>query len=111
METDIPATQDNSPLLQKPMNQAGVDLDFQSGPLEANVSASYVSSRPDFDFYAFAPVTLGEYYLVNLRAALQMDGHMKLYTRVDNLFNQFYEQIYGYGTPGLSAFGGTQISF
>ena len=119
VETDIPATQDNSPLLHKPANQAGVDLDYQSGPVEAGVSASYVGVRPDFDFYypppAYAspvgPVTLAEYYLVNLRASFQVDEHVKLYARVDNLFNQFYEQVYGYGTPGLSAYGGTKISF
>src|SRR5579871_4738204 len=115
VETSVPATQGNSPLLQKPANQAGLDLDYQEGPLEAGVSGLYVGARPDWDYYANffagAPVTLAEYYLVNLRASFQVDGHVKLYARVDNLFNQFYEQVYGFGTPGLSGYAGTKVSF
>jgi vitamin B12 transporter len=109
--TDIPETQDNSPLLEKPTDQAGLDVDYKSGPVEAGTQVTYVSQRPDFNYATFAPVILNEYFLVNLRASYQVDEHVKLFARVDNLFNQYYEEIYGYGTPGLSAYGGTKISF
>lgn len=109
--TDVPVTLDNSPLLQKPMDQAGLDVDYQSGSFEAGTQVTYVSQRPDFDYSTFTPVILSEYFLVNLRASYQVDEHVKLFARVDNLFNQYYEEIYGYGTPGLSAYGGTKISF
>jgi vitamin B12 transporter len=111
IQTTIPASQPTTPLLQKPANQAGLDLDYQSDAWEAGVSASYVGQRPDFDFWAYAPVTLSEYFLVNLRASFQVDDHVKLFARVDNLFNQSYEQAYGYGTPGLSVYAGTKASF
>lgn len=115
VETEIPASFFYSPLIGKLTNQAGLDVDYQSGPLEAGVSASYAGARPsydfDADFFAGAPVTLAEYYLVNLRASVQVDEHVKLYARVDNLFNQFYEDVYGYGTPGLSGYAGTKVSF
>ncbi len=111
VQTAIPATQSTSPLIQKPANQAGLDVDSQLGALELGASASYVGARPDYDFYAGSPVTLAEYYLVNLRASFQVEDHVKLFARVDNLFNQFYEEAYGFGTPGLSGYAGTKVSF
>ncbi len=114
--TDIPATESDSPLLRKPTDQAGLDVDYQSGPVEAGVSVNYEDARSDVYFqpvfpYGTIPVTLSDYFLVNLRASYQLDERVKLFARVDNLFNQFYEEVYGYGTPGLSAYGGTKVSF
>ena len=119
VETDIPVTLAYSPLLKKPANQAEFDVDYQSGPVEAGVSGTYVGQRPDVDFYGYyippsytpIPVTLNDYFLLNLRASYQINPALKLFARVDNLFNQFYEEAYGYGTPGLSAYMGTKISF
>lgn len=119
VETNIPVTLAYSPLLRKPAYQAGVDLDYQLGPVEAGVSGTYVGRRPDVDFYGYnlppnnlpTPVTLSDYFLVNLRASYQVDPSIKFFARVDNLFNQFYEEVYGYGTPGLSGYIGTKVSF
>jgi vitamin B12 transporter len=119
VETSIPVTLAYSPLLQKPSNQAGFDVDYQSGPVEAEVSGTYVGQRPDVDFYGYyispayapIPVTLSDYFLLNLRASCQINSTIKLFARVDNLFNQFYEEVYGYGTPGVSGYIGTKISF
>ena len=109
--TAIPPTQSNSPLLQKPAHQASLDADEQVGPVEVGAAVLYVGARPDFDYTNFVPVEMPSYFLVNLRASVQVDSHVKLFARVDNLFNQYYEEIYGYGTPALSAYGGTKISF
>jgi vitamin B12 transporter len=35
----------------------------------------------------------------------------ELYGRVENLFGQKYETVYGYGTAGQSFFGGIRQSF
>jgi vitamin B12 transporter len=111
--TSVGVTYAYSPLFGKPTDQAGLDIDYQYKLFEIGTTITYVSARPDYDFtYGVdQPVTLNEYYLVNLRASYQVDPHVKLFARVDNLFNEFYEQVYGYGTPGLSAYGGTKISF
>ena len=113
IQTDVPTTNDASPLLQKPTDQAGLDVDYHSGAVEAGATATYVGARPDFNFstYPYSPVTLSEYYLVNVRASYQINTQLKLFARVDNLFNEYYEEVYGYGTPGLSAYVGTKISF
>ena len=34
---------------------------------------------------------------------------MKLFGRIENLFDVDYEEIYGFGTPGISAYGGVRF--
>ena len=113
--TDEPAMLSYSPLLQKPTDQARADMDYQSGPVEVGATATYIGARSDIDFppypSPYIPVTLSKYFLVNLRASFQINTQVKLFARVDNLFNQYYEEVYGYGTPGLSGYVGTKISF
>jgi vitamin B12 transporter len=113
--TDVPATQSASPMLLKPNYQAGFDCFYRLGTTEWGTSILYVGARPDLYFdpltYQVKPETLGSYILVNLRASYQLDPHLNFFARVDNLFDQFYEEIYGFGTPGLSVFAGTKVSF
>jgi outer membrane cobalamin receptor len=33
-----------------------------------------------------------------------------IFGRIDNLFDEDYEETGGYGTPGLSFFGGVRVS-
>jgi vitamin B12 transporter len=101
------------PLPQRPQNQGDLDVFYQLDQLELGTSIMYVGPRSDNAFIngASTPVTLAEYFLVNLKASYSLDKNIKLFARVDNLFNQYYEEVYGYGTPGLSAYGGTKVSF
>ena len=48
---------------------------------------------------------------VDLRAAYKLNDTFELYGRVDNLLDEDYQQVLGYGTPGLSAFGGVRARF
>jgi vitamin B12 transporter len=85
---------------------------FQRENWEAGFSVVYVGERPDLDFstYPATPVTMPSYSLVNLMASYQFDEHLKLFGRVNNLFDAVYEEVFGYGTPGLSFYAGTKVS-
>ncbi len=113
---------DNVPLIRRPQNKAGGDLDYQLDKVGLGASLIYVGDSLDDDFgnnlvnaatgeTATTVVTLPSYFLVNLRVSYQVNSQVKLFARVDNLFNQWYEEVYGYSAPGLSAYGGTQVSF
>ena len=109
----------NVALIRRPANKAGADLDYQWGMAALGASLVYVGGNLDDDFgnavvggqNVTTVVTLPSYFLVNLRASLQLDKGVKLFARLDNLFNQFYEELYGYSTAGLSGYLGTKISF
>ncbi|HTC19297.1 MAG TPA: TonB-dependent receptor, partial [bacterium] len=101
---------DNVPLLRRPQNKASGNVDYQWDALGVGTSLIYTGTSLDDDFYG-NPVTLPSYFLVNLRASYQISPQVKVFARVDNLFNQWYETDYGYSTAGLSAYGGTKVSF
>lgn len=109
----------DKPLILRPQDKASGDLDYQWGKVGLGASLVYVGTNFDQDFGnnyingSFVPLTviLPSYFLVNLRASYQMNSQVRLFARVNNLFNEWYEENYGYRTPGLSAYGGTQVSF
>jgi vitamin B12 transporter len=100
----------NRPLARRPQNKASGDVDYQWGALGLGTSLVYTGNSFDTDFFG-NPVTLPSYFLVSLRASYQVNSQVRLFVRADNLFNQWYEEAYGYSTPGLSVYGGTKVSF
>jgi vitamin B12 transporter len=72
-----------------------------------------VGARRDTDFGSGAslpaPVTLDPYVLVSLMARYDLSRSIGFFARVENLFNARYQEVFGYGTPGLSAFGGVRV--
>ncbi len=100
----------NTPLVRRPQNRAGGDMDYQWGALGVGASLTYTGTSFDTDFSGNSLI-LPSYFLVKLRASYQVNSQVRLFARVDNLFNQWYEETYGYSAPGLSAYGGTKISF
>jgi vitamin B12 transporter len=63
-----------------------------------------VAARPDTDFDTFpsAPIALGGYGLVHLRAAWPLRAGWQLEARIENLGDRDYELAHGYNTPGRS---------
>ena len=99
-------------LLRRPQNQADFSASYQWRGVHLGFNVLYVGDRPDEAFVNLTstPVTMPSYTVVNVTASYEVNSNIKFFGRVDNLFNEIYEQIYGYGTPGVSAYLGTKIS-
>lgn len=54
---------------------------------------------------------LDGYALADIRASFPILDNLEIYGRVDNLFDEEYATVYGYGTYGRSAFGGVRVRF
>ncbi|MFO7963679.1 MAG: TonB-dependent receptor [Desulfobacterales bacterium] len=54
---------------------------------------------------------LDAYTLVNLSAQYDVTDHFQVYGRVDNLFDEFYEEAWSYATPGLSGYAGIKVRY
>jgi vitamin B12 transporter len=48
--------------------------------------------------------------VVNLAANVEVSDRVALFGRIDNLFDEDYEEVYGYGTAGVSGYGGVRVS-
>jgi vitamin B12 transporter len=47
----------------------------------------------------------------DVRVRYKLNDTVELYGRVENLFDKHYQETFGYGTPGISAYGGVRAAF
>lgn len=73
----------------------------------------YVSDTLDSDFSTWpaTQVRLKDYALLNAKVSYQVTDNTEIYVRGENLLDQKYELVRGYGTPGISAFAGIKAKF
>jgi len=112
--TDTEDKRTKKDLLRRPKNKFGLDINyhfFDKG--NVNLGVIYVGKRDDMDWSVWPArrVELDGYALVNLAASYNITNNFQLFGRIDNLFNKEYEEAKGWGTPGLSLFGGIKLSF
>jgi len=62
---------------------------------------------------SFTPVLmqLKAFTLVNLGATWRLNPRVELYGRVENLFDQTYQEVFSFATPGRAAYGGVRLRF
>jgi vitamin B12 transporter len=101
-------------LIRRPENKIGFDLNYRFlNDGNVNLGVVYVGKRDDLDFSTSPSrrVKLDPYTLVNLAVSYDINKNFKLFGRIENLFDKEYEEVKGFGTPGLSFFVGTKLSF
>jgi vitamin B12 transporter len=79
-------------------------------PIGLTTSVAVVHSGRSFDDAANS-VALDSYTVVDLRAAFVFRDNLELYGRLENAFDEEYETIARYGTPGRAMFVGVRHSF
>jgi vitamin B12 transporter len=105
----------SSVLMRRPKHKAALTADFNfANYANAGVELLYVGDRNDIYYssaWDAAPlgVVMDQYTIVNMNLSYELFGKIKLFTRLENLLNTKYEEIYGFGTPGFSVFAGVKI--
>ena len=54
---------------------------------------------------------LVSYQIVNINGSFKINNNVKIFARVDNLFDEDYEEVIGYQTPGVGYYTGIRLSF
>jgi vitamin B12 transporter len=94
-------------LFKRPEHTAEGELSYGgAGPFSGSVIVRYNSSERDF-----GGATLDEWIRVDLTAAYAITKTVDLYGRVENLFDEDYEETAGFGTAGRSGFVGIRARF
>ncbi len=94
-----------------PVNQATVGFTYQ--PIEAltlNVDYRFVGARNN-NLSNSSSQQLGVFNLVDLSASYDITKNWQAYVRVDNLFNEDYEEVFTFGRPIRSIFGGVRMNY
>ena len=107
--TDNLTSDMNTRLPRWPLNQWSTILSYQ--PIEAiraNLEGRFVGQRfNDVNNTESIP----SFMVWNLAATYDVNKRIQVYTRVDNLFNEKYEEVLFFGTPIRSVFGGVRMNF
>ncbi len=111
------STEDNSTgedLLRRPRDQAAFDVNYTwCEKTNINLNLVYVGERDDLNFAAWPAtrVELDSYFLVNIAAAHDVSDRVQIFGRVDNVLDEDYQEVFGFGTPGIGFFGGIRLRF
>jgi vitamin B12 transporter len=93
----------------------GAGYRFAGGRADLNGNLSYVGSRNDFFFdpltFAQSTVRLDDYVLAEVAVSYRVTPALTAYARVENLFNENYEDVFGFNTPGRGAYAGLRAGF
>jgi len=92
-----------------PMNQWSTILSYQPiEPLRANLEGRFVGQRYNTPGNV---QSIPSFLVWNVSATYDVTKRIQVYTRIDNLFNEKYEEVLFFGTPIRSVFGGMRMNF
>jgi len=99
-------------LLRRPKHKLTANLNYsflKKGNL--NLSFIFIGERDDMEYVDEIPKRMPSYTLINAVVSFDLIRNAQIFCRLDNIFNEEYEMVKGYGTPGFSVYGGVNFIF
>jgi vitamin B12 transporter len=98
------------------MARADIDYSFAGGRGTVRLSTVYngeIIDRAPYEIGTFInrAQTVGDYWVVNAAASYKLQPGVELFARVENLFDQRYQEVYGYQAAPMTAFAGLKLTF
>jgi vitamin B12 transporter len=96
-------------LLRRPKNKATASFTryFMDRRADLTMTMLVVGQRFDSDFVSPSGVSaLPSYILVNMTGTWRASEQLDFYARIDNLTNAGYQEVIGFGVPGIAAYAG-----
>ncbi|HEX8383758.1 MAG TPA: TonB-dependent receptor [Sphingomonas sp.] len=94
-------------LARRPRETLSVNADYRF-PFGLGLGGTVTQAGDSFDDMGNT-VRLDGFVLASVRAELPVGERFALYGRVDNLFDERYQTVGGYGTFGRAAYGGVRV--
>lgn len=100
-------------LVRRPRHIGSANLAWRSPDdrFGAGVTVRYNGDARDTNFATYQTVTLKAYTLVNLTADFRVMPGVSLYGRIENLFDDDYQENVGFLAAGRAAYGGVRVHF
>ena len=98
---------DGVPLVRVPEHSGDITLSIDpDGPFSGAVLLRYNGEEENTD-----GTTLDSWTRVDLSGSYDLNNQVELFTRIENLLDEDYQQILGYGTPDLSGYLGVRLRY
>ena len=106
-------------LNRRPRNKHALSIDFiPIENLSFNLSYLYVGGRKDVRWVETAPwvwteeqINLKHYNKVDVSSRYVINKNFEVFGRIDNLLDERYQEVDGYGMPGIAFYGGCKATF
>jgi vitamin B12 transporter len=109
---DIPASE-GSRLPRRPRNEvylSGSYLWFNK--LRTSIEAKWVDAREEINPLFFGPnIDIEDYNFLNVAAEYEINRHMSIFGRVDNLTGEHYSEVFGFPALGTAYYAGMKLRF
>jgi vitamin B12 transporter len=104
------ATKDSTtdrPLPRVPQNQFNIGINYKPIPkLSIGTTINHTGG-----YFDIGTDKIKQFTLVGLTADYAITKQFSIFGRMDNIFNKHYEEVRGYGEPGINAYGGIRAKF
>ncbi|ACZ12477.1 TonB-dependent receptor plug domain-containing protein [Sulfurospirillum deleyianum] len=71
-----------------------------------NINGTHIGSREDS-----SSNETGNYFVANTKLTYHVNKDVDVYVKVNNLFDRYYQSVYGYASPERSYYAGVQAKF
>lgn len=99
--------------LRRPQNSGRIIVDYDALPerLSLQAGAAFIGEHYDDDFATFPArrVNLDGYTLLHCTARYRINDMFEITGRVENAADENYQDVFGYATPGRSAYLGVNM--
>lgn len=99
--------------IRRPRHAAALDAHYRFAEEKGQISLgiAYNGEMKDSRFsFPVETVTLDDYLLVNVAASYKIDDNFEFFGRVENLLDNEYEDVFGYSSAPIAAYGGVRIT-
>jgi len=78
--------------------------------LRTTIAAKFVNAREEINFGG-PNFDIEDYSFVNIAAEYEINSHMSIFGRVDNLTGEHYAEVFGFPALGTAAYAGMKVRF
>ena len=98
-------------LPRRPRNEVYVSASYLwYKKLRTTIEAKFVNAREELNFGG-PNFDIEDYSFVNVAAEYEVNLHLSIFGRIDNLTNEHYSEVFGFPALGRAAYGGVKVRF
>jgi vitamin B12 transporter len=101
-------------LPRRPRNEVYVSASYLwCKKLRITIEAKFVNAREEINPINFGGpnIDIEDYAVVNLAAEYEVNSHLSIFARIENLGNEQYSEVFGFPALGRAAYGGFKVRF
>jgi vitamin B12 transporter len=98
-------------LPRRPRNEVYVSASYLWWKkLRTTIEAKFVNAREELNFGG-PNFDIEDYSFVNIAAEYEVNPHLSIFGRIDNLMDEHYSEVFGFPALGRAAYGGVKVRF